>query len=123
MHHLIIDTSSIVFGLSNKRNVFESANEQLPNHRIIVSNGIIKELKKIGKGRGKYAKFANVGISLINRYDNIEVSKDSSYADSWITKKATELNCAVCTNDTKLKRSLKAKGITVYSISRSGLLR
>lgn len=123
MKYLILDTSSIIFGLSNKINVFDSVNNQLPGYRILISKGVERELEKMGKGRSKYGKYAKVAIHLLKASSNIDRAEDTRFVDAWILKDSVALKAAVCTNDTKLKKALRAKGITAYSISRSGILK
>ncbi|MDE1823121.1 MAG: hypothetical protein KGH50_02235 [Candidatus Micrarchaeota archaeon] len=123
MDYVILDTSSIIFSLSNKRDILMSIRDRFPNSRILVSDGVLGELKKLSSGRSRYAKYAAVAISLLNRYDNVKVAKNSSYVDKWIIREASKLGAVVCSNDIKLKRALKAAGISTISVSRDGSLR
>lgn len=122
MQYLIVDTSSIVFALSNKVDPFAEI-RSMPSTQILISKGVLRELRKLASGRGRYAKYARAAISLLNSNPHIRVEQDSGYVDSWIQHTASRMSCSVCTNDIKLKRALKAKKIKVYSISRDGRLR
>lgn len=123
MRTVILDTSSIVFSISNKRDIFAALEARYPGCQVALSEGVIKELKKLSSGRSKYAKYAAVAISLLNRYASIKVAKNSTYVDKWIIREASKLGAVVCSNDAKLKRALRARGITVISVSRDGSLR
>lgn len=122
MKYIILDTSSILFGLSNNSNVLQAVKESLPDYKILVSNGIINELKKIGSGRRKSKGNAKVALSML-KMGGIEISEEKAEVDSWIMKEAVSKGYSVCTNDIKLKSALKAKGVRTFSITRSGLLR
>jgi rRNA-processing protein FCF1 len=123
MQYLIIDTSSIVFALSNNVDIFQMVKDELPGTTILISNGIVNELKGIAKKRGKNGKYASVAISLLNSHNNIRIEQNKGYVDSWILMESRQLPCSVCTNDTKLKKALRQNKIKVYSISRNGTLR
>lgn len=122
MPYIIVDTSSIIFALSNNIDIFTKI-RGMTSLRIMVSKGVINELKRLASGRSRYAKHARVAISLLNSNPHIRVEQDSSYVDSWIQQTARQLSCSVCTNDIRLKRALKESKISVYSISRDGHLR
>lgn len=122
MKCIIVDTSSVIFGLSNKVNVFESIKEHMPEYRIIISKGITKELKKIAQGGTKNRKFGKIALILLKQY-NLEAVSDYSYPDNFILREAVFRKCAVCTNDVVLKRKLRSEGIKTLSIGRNGLLR
>lgn len=122
MGSIIIDTSSIIFGLSNNIDIFDTVAYELPGYKILISKGIVEELKKLGSKNGRYKKYAHVALTLIKKH-KAKVANSSSYVDAWIENEAVKTNCTVCTNDIKLKKLLKSKDITVLSISRSGLLR
>ena len=122
MPFIIVDTSSIIFGLSNKKDVFEAVRNHQRAYSPIISEGIIRELKLIRERHEKYSKFAGAALLLISMA-HVEITKDSSSVDEWIKKEAVGKGYAVCTNDTALKRSLKTAKIRVFSMTRSGTLR
>lgn len=123
MPTVIPDTSSIIFAVSNKRDIFAALRERYPGYTITLSEGIVGELRKLSSGRSKYAKYAAVAISLLSRYENIKVAKNSTYVDKWIIREASKLGAVVCSNDIKLKRALKAAGVSTISVTRDGSLR
>ena len=117
---IIIDTSSILFALSKKVDVFESAQTELAM-KPLVSKGILTELSRMSKGSGKKARDAKVALAMIKAH-KVEVNPDNKYVDSWILSQATS-GMAVCTNDTELRKSLRLKGASVYAISEGGKFR
>ncbi|MDE1767813.1 MAG: hypothetical protein KGH67_02275 [Candidatus Micrarchaeota archaeon] len=120
MNRIILDTSSILFALSNKIDLFKKVEEQL-SYEPVVSAGVIKELSKMAESRQKNSKYASVALLLIKRY-NVKVENNDDYVDRWILSSAKAFQ-NVCTNDIKLKRQLSSQGVNTYSISRGGSLR
>ena len=120
MESIIVDTSSILFALSNKVDVFEKISEQL-QLKPMVSKGVVRELSAMSSAKAATRKYAKVAIGLIALH-SVKIDPDNTYVDSWILRAAKSAG-AVCTNDTKLRGALRAKGINVYAISVSGQLR
>jgi rRNA-processing protein FCF1 len=63
MGYVIIDTSSILFGFSFKKSVFESAAKRFPDYKPIVSRGIIRELSSFSTLKGKKGANAKIAAS------------------------------------------------------------
>lgn len=120
MEGIIVDTSSILFGLSNRIDIFSRAKEQL-NLNPVISAGIIRELDLISKSKKSEHKYAKIALAMIEKH-NITIEDESSYVDKWILKNAKRFG-SVCTNDMKLKKELKSRGIETYTLSRDGILR
>ena len=99
MDHIIIDTSSILFGLENKVDVFKAAEDQL-GLKPVISKGVLRELRRKLGGKGRDGKNASVALELIGRY-KVRIESDESYVDKWIIYAAKYFK-NVCTNDTKL---------------------
>lgn len=122
MRCLILDTSSIMFGFSNNRNVFEIAANRFPGYRQLVSRGIINELREISKNKGKRGSYARIAMMEL-RAKKIDIDNISE-ADHWILDKAERNRSSiVITNDTQLVKRLLSLGIRVLKLSRSGILR
>ncbi len=117
---VIIDTSSILFGLSNRKDVFQAIRYELPGARLLVSRGTIREIRHAKAAAAR--RSSSAALSLI-RVHRVAIANDASHVDSWILHTAHKYGCAVCTNDTGLKAKLRKRGITVFSISRAGTLR
>jgi rRNA-processing protein FCF1 len=122
MQYLILDTSSILFATSNKRDIFESVKEYNPEHAPLISRGIMSELKRIGDSEKGKAKFAAAALYLIKEHQP-DIVNNNDDVDGWILAEAEKRKCDVCTNDIALKKALKSMGIQVFSISRDGRLR
>lgn len=123
MKLLIIDTSSILFGFSNKINAFEVVKRHFPTHRLIVSSGIIRELERIATNRGTKGAHAKLALSIL-KSKKINILIDKQLVDKWILGFAEEHHgIAVITNDSILANKLKKAGAETYKLSRSGILR
>ncbi len=120
MGSIIVDTSSILFGLSKKVDVFESIEGQL-SLKPVISRGVLRELSSISQKKGTYRKHAAAALALIEKHKP-EIDKDTGYVDGWVASSAHKYG-SVCTNDMKLKRILKAVGIKAYSIAVGGTLK
>jgi rRNA-processing protein FCF1 len=120
MSGIIVDTSSILFGLSKKIDVFESIEGQLAL-KPVISKGVLRELLSISQKKGAYRKYAAAALALIEKRKP-EIDGDTGYVDGWIASSARKYG-SVCTNDTKLKRILNAVGIKTYSIAIGGKLK
>ena len=122
MECVIVDTSSIIFGISNSIDVFEKISEMLPGCVMLISNGVQRELKGIGLGKGRNSKYARISLELIGK-KKLTVRRDDGNVDAWILKETASGKCAVCTNDTKLRRSLRQNGAKVLTLGMDGRLR
>ncbi len=123
MGYLIIDTSSMLFGFAYNRNVFEAAMRRFPSSTLLVSRGIIRELTRFSSQKGKKGLRARIAL-LELKAKKINVDNINANADSWILDTAPKRRgSVVVTNDTALAKRLSSKGVRVYKISRSGLLK
>lgn len=120
MDSIIVDTSSILFAFSNKIDIFKEIETQL-SLKPVISQGVVNELNRMASSNKEEKKYAKVALTLIESRE-ISTEKESGYVDRWILESAKKFG-SVCTNDIKLKRSLKEKGINVYSVSIGGKLR
>ena len=121
MGYVIVDTSSILFGFSNHKSVFEAVSAELGD-RCMVSKGIINELNRVSKRkgiRGAEAKAALGELSL----KKIKVEANSKYPDFWIKEMASKPGISgVVTNDTALASAVDKK-VIVFKFSREGKLK
>ena len=123
MKEVIIDTSSILFGFSYNRNVFETAKGRFPGYELTVSKGIIRELNRLSTNRGSKGLRARVAL-LELKAKKINVDNISVYPDRWILDKALKnRDSVVITNDTILAKRLSLSRVKVYKISKSGILK
>ena len=123
MKIIFIDTSSILFGFSNKRDVFESARARFPGYKQVISLGVLAELSIIAGNRGKKGECARLALQAI-KYKNVYVEDIVGSVDRWIFSRSlgTPGSIAV-TNDTELHRKLRSAGVACFKLSRNGILR
>jgi rRNA-processing protein FCF1 len=121
MHRVILDTSSIVFAFSRKVDIFGRAEDQL-QARIVVSAGVMRELRGLASGRTKEGRSAKVALEVMKKY-RIDVDGDGRAADRWILDAGMAAGVYVCTNDIRLKRELLERGKRALSVSENGVLR
>ncbi|MEM0201290.1 MAG: hypothetical protein QXD23_02690 [Candidatus Micrarchaeaceae archaeon] len=121
---IIVDTNAILFGLKYNKNIFEVLleNEEYSHLKILISKGVIRELKKFSLSSKKLKIEASIAINIIQNMQLI-IDNSNQYVDSWILSKSLKGNVLVCTNDIKLKRKLKSLGVGVISITKTGKLR
>ena len=98
---------------------FTEAEMRFPGCEIVVSNGIVRELRGLANGKGRHARYAKAAEGMLGMH-RITVIGDSSGVDDWIIEYASENGALVCTNDSRLKGRLKARGAVVLGITRSG---
>lgn len=123
MKCIIIDTSSMLFGFSYNRNVFETTRAQFPDYKPLVSRGIVRELTKLSSNRGSRGLRARVAL-LELKAKKINVDNISIYPDKWILDTALKnRDYVVVTNDSVLAGKLALSKVRVYKISKSGVLR
>lgn len=119
----IIDTSSILFALRCRRDVFEALGRQLPSFRPMISKGVLRELEGISSNRGKRGALARYAL-LALKSKKVDVHNISARVDSWIARQAAKTRGSiVVTNDTELAERLASKGIVCFKFSRSGALK
>ena len=124
---VIIDTNFFLLPFQFKINIMRELEFLLDfSHSFVISSKTISELQKLSASVGKHGAAARVGIKILEaNKDNIKIIKDDRHVDDWIVDYATENNAIVCTNDSKLRRRLKAarvKVITMKSKSKLGYI-
>lgn len=121
--YAIIDTSSILFGIRYKKDVFKIVDEEYPLRKQLISNGIMSELEKMASYKGIKANEARTALKIL-RHKNLKVDNKTEYVDSWILDTASKnVDSLVITNDTKLFKNLKSNGIEAKKLSKNGELR
>ncbi len=123
---VIVDTSSILYAASKKSDPFEAIRDTVSDAEILLSSGVINELRMISKrkkGQWIYAGFALSLIKTHNTKGDILIINSRSNVDAWIAGVAKEKDSYVCTNDSKLREVLKKRGVRVLTISEDGTVR
>lgn len=119
----IVDTSSIIFGFSYKKDVFNSLYERFPDYKPAVSNGVINELARFSLIKGKKGIAAKIGL-LTLKSKNVRVYKNNTSVDSWIIRQAgLDTASIVISNDTALNRILSKRHVPCFKMSKSGMLK
>ena len=87
------------------------------NHRFVVAPKTVTELETLGKRIGKHGMGARLALKLIeaNRA-KIDVIPSRGYVDAWIVRYAKAERAIVCTNDSELRRRLRAHDIKVITL-------
>jgi rRNA-processing protein FCF1 len=120
--NIIIDTSSILFGFANGKDIFELIKINYPNCRIIISKGVIRELNNIAKSTGRRGVYAKTALEAI-KHKSIDIINDNKNVDEWIYKYAQTTKAKVVTNDTELYKRLKDLNINCVKMTISGMLK
>jgi rRNA-processing protein FCF1 len=121
MKSILVDTSSIVFALSNNKDIFAVIEEKL-EAKVVISQGIVRELQRLGSKRNKEGRAAKLAMEIMRLHD-IEVLPDIEKVDDFIVKTGAAGKMAVCTNDLGLKKRLLGVGVRALSVSQKGILR
>jgi rRNA-processing protein FCF1 len=123
MDFLIIDTSSIIFGFLNKKDVFAAARRDYPSYNILISTGILTELSRIARNSGVKGSGAKTAIEAL-KFKKVNVDNNIGSVDSWIYERSREYpHSVVITNDTELYKRLKSVNIKCLKLTKAGLLR
>lgn len=118
---VFLDTNFLLIPFEFKIDVFSELNYLIEsNFQIFLPSGVISELKKLAKGRGKEglaAKFALKIVAVYLEKKKISKIRSSGYVDDWLfyTGK-NDSNAIICTNDTRLRRKLKSARIPVITM-------
>ncbi len=90
-------------------------------HEFIVPTGVISELRKLGKGKGKEGAAARFALKMVGLMGAKKV-RSSGNVDGWIADYAAKEGAIVCTNDVELRHKLKNAGVKMIVLrSRSRL--
>ncbi|MGC8651830.1 MAG: hypothetical protein ACP5UH_01085 [Candidatus Micrarchaeia archaeon] len=122
MNSIIVDTSSILFGFENRKNVFDIVLREWHGCRLLMPSSIMGELRKKAQNSGKSGAYAKAALALLHNVPAIKI-RGGSNADSWIVGNALPRKALVVTNDTLLGRRLAEMGVKVFRLSRNGMLR
>ena len=110
---VLLDTNFLLAAVQFKVDVFEKIREF---GRPIMLSACISELEKLSRKKGKAAEEARTVLTLIKKKKLKVVKTRIKSADSAITDYAVKHETAVATNDRKLIKALKKKGIMVIRL-------
>jgi len=124
---IVIDTNFLLLPFKYKINIIKELDYLVEkNHQLVISSRTMDELAMIGKKIGKDGMAARLAMKMIDAAGKgFLVVESSDIVDDWIVSYASKNNAMVCTNDSQLRRRLKAlklKVITMKSKSRIGFV-
>ncbi len=108
---IVLDTNFLMLPVQFKIDIFE----EFRGSELITFSACIKELEKIAAGRKKDAAAAKIALNLVKK-EKIRIVKTGKKADKAIMDYAAKNECAVATNDKKLLKALKNKGIKILRL-------
>ena len=83
---------------------------------LLTLEGVVRELRGIGSGRGRDASAARVGLALARSCTVLDSPGSTGDVDSEVIRMAEDAGCVVVTNDRAMRRSLLGKGLGVVSL-------
>lgn len=115
---IILDTNFLLIPYCNKIDIFDAiAGLVHSGYRFVMPSTVINELKRLAKNRGKEGLGAKLALKIIEaRKKDIEIIETSIWPDEWITEFAEKEHAIVCTNDTKLRQTIKKCGLSVICL-------
>ena len=120
---MIIDTSSLVFGFANGKNIIEAALQRFPKMELLVSRSLIGELEGISTNKGKRGDAARLALLSI-KAKKVKVDNSEENVDEWILDTASKNSgCIVVTNDGGLFKRLEGAGLKPFRARRNGTIR
>jgi len=119
---VLVDTSSILYGLENSKDVFEITKSRFPGCDIMISKGVVAELSGLSNSAGKTAQLAKTALQII-KLKRIRVDNITGSADNWIFSKAIAEPSIAITNDTQLCKRLKSRKVNTFKLSKKGILK
>jgi len=113
---VLLDTNFLLVPYQFKLDIFTKIEELLEvPHAFVVPTGVVGELEKLAKGRGKEGAAARFGLKLLRNREHESV-ESSGNVDEWILKYAKEEGMFVATNDRALRVKLKKNRVKVISL-------
>ena len=122
MKKIVLDTNFLLVPYQFKVSIFTQLEGLVEGPcELLLPSGVLSELKKLSKGKGKEGGAARFALKLVSAQKPREV-KSSGNVDEWIFRFAKEEGAMVATNDRILRDKLKKSGVKVISLrSRSRL--
>ena len=115
---VILDTNFLMVPFQFKLDILRALDDLVDySHCFVVSSRSVKELRAIAREVGKSGMAARLALKMLeaNRA-RIEIVQSDVEVDDWIVEYATENKAIVCTNDSKLRKRLRAKDIKVATL-------
>jgi rRNA-processing protein FCF1 len=123
-HPLVLDTNFCLIPLRRNRDVFAELAEL--GYELILLPEVAGELAKLaqkGSGASTQARQARATLQLLERKGLKTTQGSAAYADSAILAYCRSRRAVAATHDNELRKQLRAAGIPVVTLGRSGALR
>ena len=113
---VLLDTNFLLVPYQFKLDIFTKIEEMLETpHSFVVPTGVVGELEKLSKGKGKEGAAARFGLKLLKLKEH-ESIESSGNVDNWIRDYAKGKGIIVATNDRALRVKLKKNRVKVISL-------
>jgi hypothetical protein len=113
MKKIILDTNFLMIPYQFKVDIFDEIRRIVEGeYELVTLAGVVKELERIKKSKGKSAAAAKIGLELIKAKNVKVINSDSEKVDNKIIE-LSDKNTIVATNDIELKKILKNKKIKI----------
>jgi hypothetical protein len=115
---VVLDTNFLLIPFQFKIDIMRELDYLIDySHRYVISSHTMSELKKLAGRIGKDGMAARLAIKLVeaNR-GKIDIVESREHVDDWIAEYAANERAIVCTNDSGLRRRLRALDIKVVSM-------
>jgi rRNA-processing protein FCF1 len=115
---VVLDTNILLVPFQFKINILDELDYLVDvSHRFVVSSRTVEELKHIGKLVGKDGMAARLAIKMLDaNKERIDIVKSDIEVDDWIVDYSKENRAIVVTNDSALRRRLKAAKVKVAAM-------
>jgi rRNA-processing protein FCF1 len=114
---ILLDTNFLLVPYQFKLDIFKEMRGVLEGqYSYVVPSGVIRELKKLGEGKGKEGAAARFGLKLLGMMEHEEIESSGNNVDNWILEYAQKEGLVVATNDRALREKLKRKRVKVVSL-------
>jgi len=119
---VVLDTNMLLVPFKFKVDIFAEMDYLMDfSHVYVISSKTVDELKNIGRIAGKVGMAARLALKMLEARE-VKVVKNDLPVDDWIFEYAVANTAIVFTNDSELRRRLKAGKIKVGALkSRSKL--
>lgn len=118
----ILDANFLMIPAQFKVDIFEEIRRIMNEpYELVTIKPVMGELEKVASGAGKSAIAARVALGLIMMH-NVKVMDASGRADAAIIR-VCDKSSVVCTQDKKLQRTLKKKGVRILAMRKKKYLK
>lgn len=115
---VVLDTNFLLLPFRYKINILKELDHLVEkHHKYVISSRTIDELQRLGKKIGKDGMAARLAIKMIDAAKaKFEVIPNDQEVDDWIVEYAAATRAIVCTNDSELRRRLRASKIKIVTM-------